>query len=57
MLEFLAVSNRTYRVLHRDAVQTGPWLPVFFVDMAPTNRVVTWTNAGPGYFRLLTQGQ
>jgi hypothetical protein len=60
-LQFLAVSNHTYTVLHRPLLETGSWLKLADVMAQPTNRLVSVTNATSGsatrFYRLVTPAQ
>jgi len=58
-LEFLAVSNKTYTVQYRDAVDTGEWSRLADVVAVATNRVVEVTDGlgptdGTRFYRLVT---
>ncbi len=59
-LQFLAVSNRTYTVQSRDAVNHGPWSRVADVVAVGTNRVVDVTDStapavsAQRFYRLVT---
>jgi hypothetical protein len=59
-VSFLALSNRTYSVLHRASLTTGVWLKLGDVKAGPTNRIETLTDAGAGagaarrYYQLTT---
>lgn len=46
-LEFLAVSNRTYRLLYSDTLPAWTWVEWMHVWAGPTNRWVRLTNAPP----------
>jgi hypothetical protein len=56
VLNFMAVSNRTYNLLSRDVVGTGSWSQLTTISASPTNHSVVWTNLVPGaatkYYRL-----
>ncbi len=60
-LQFLAVSNHTYTVLHRPLLETGSWLKLADVVAQPTNRLVNVTNVTSGsatrFYRLVTPAQ
>jgi hypothetical protein len=60
-LQFLAVSNHTYTVLHRPLLETGSWLKLADVLAPPTNRLVSVTNVTSGsatrFYRLVTPAQ
>jgi len=51
-LQFLAVSNRTYQVLHKQSLTDPDWLNWTTVPAHPTNRMVTLTNAATEASRL-----
>ena len=57
-LRFLAVSNRTYSVLHRPAAATGAWLKLVDVPARTTNRLESVKDATPPdparFYRLVT---
>ena len=46
-MQFFAVSNRTYSVLHKQALTDPGWLNWTTVPSHPTNRMVTLTNTAP----------
>jgi len=58
VIEFNAISNRTYTLQTTDRVRPDSWNRVSDIVALPTNRVVSLTNviAGPGaaYYRLAT---
>jgi len=58
VLQFFAVSNKTYTVLYTDSLNRAPWTRLSDVGAARTNRTVALTNALPGvlgrYYRLAT---
>jgi hypothetical protein len=59
-IEFQAVSNRTYSVLYRDAVDTGDWLKLSDVSAQATTRTVVVNDPATGpsrYYRLVTPKQ
>jgi hypothetical protein len=59
-IQFHAVSNKTYTVLYRSWVDSGPWNRLADVPAAPTNRVVELTDPQPvsaaaqRFYRLVT---
>jgi len=62
VLNFLAISNKTYTVFYRDALGSASWQPLTnLTQSAPTNRLITLTNGAPvlgqRYYRLATPGQ
>lgn len=57
LLQFQAVSNRTYAILHRPAAHTGPWSAVTTIPSRPTNYTATVLDPTPvstRFYRLLT---
>lgn len=55
VIEFLAVSNRTYNLYFSPEAASTGWSPVGQIDPAATNRWIRWTNTfppGSGFFRL-----
>ncbi len=62
-ISFLAMSNRTYTVEARPAVDHGPWAHIAEAVASPSNRVVTLTDPLPGgtnvqrVYRLATPRQ
>ena len=59
LLQFSAVSNRTYTLLTRDDVAPGTWSRAGDVNAAPSNRVMQLVQPLPDsapqrYFRLVT---
>jgi hypothetical protein len=58
VLNFRAVSNRSYSVLCRDTLAVGPWQNLTNIEAAPTNRGIILTNLAPAsgerYYRLVT---
>jgi hypothetical protein len=58
---FLATSNRTYSVLHRQSLETGTWLKLNDIPAHSTNRMVNVTNVTGGaatrFYRLVTPAQ
>jgi hypothetical protein len=56
VLEFDAVSNKTYTVQCRSSLATGSWARLADFIAAPTNRAVSITNtaATSGFYRLVT---
>ena len=60
LIEFNAVSNKTYSVLFQNALPNGAWLKLTDVNAAPTNRLVSVTDTNPGperIYRLATPRQ
>ena len=62
LLEFSAVSNKTYTLQYRDKIGTGSWSNLLDFTSASTNRTVSFTNAMPPgttarYYRLVTPRQ
>jgi hypothetical protein len=59
-VRFVAVSNRTYSVLHRPAAGSGAWLKLLDVPARSTNRlesVIDSTQPAPArFYRLVTPG-
>ena len=57
-LRFVAVSNRTYSVLHRPAAGTGPWLKLVDLPARSTNRLESVADPNPPsparFYRLVT---
>jgi hypothetical protein len=58
-VSFVAVSNRTYTVEHRDSLLPGAWNRLADVTVAPTNRMMTLIDSPPPsinkrYYRLAT---
>jgi hypothetical protein len=49
-VEFCAVSNQTYTVQYRSAVESGAWNRLADVTAASTNRVVTLRDPAVGTF-------
>lgn len=58
VLQFIAVSNRTYAVLYKPALGAPAWLPFQNVPSHPTNRLVTVEDSSPSptnrFYRLIT---
>ena len=55
--EFLAVSNRTYRILFSPSMKSGSWTELGTIDGQSITRWVTITNAvssSPGFYRVTT---
>jgi len=61
ILQFLASSNRTYSLLFKPSLNSGPWSKLTDVAAHVTNRVVTLTNTVPvdaqRFYRLVTPAQ
>jgi len=59
VLSFQAVSNRTYTIEQRTALQTGSWSISWNITPAHTNRFIRATNttggANSGFYRLLVR--
>jgi len=57
-LRFVAVSNRTYSVLHRPAAGSGPWLKLVDLPARSTNRLESVADPNPPgparFYRLVT---
>ncbi len=57
-VSFTAVSNRTYSVLYRDALETGEWQRLLNVPARTTNRVESLLDPAPAglrrFYRLVT---
>jgi hypothetical protein len=57
-LQFQAVSNRSYSVQSREALDRGPWNRLLDVDARPTNRATIFPDTNPPgpqrFYRLLT---
>jgi enediyne biosynthesis protein E4 len=61
-IRFLAASNQTYRLEHRDAVDFGTWTPWIAFTASPTNRwweCDPWplTNSTREFFRVVAPNQ
>jgi len=59
-LQFLAASNHTYSVLHKQSLSDTVWLKLTDVSSAPANRELSITNAAGGtveFYRLVTPAQ
>jgi len=58
VIQFNALSNRTYTVQYRDSLLEGSWTKVADVLAFPTNRIAAVTNevlgTGTRYYRLVT---
>ncbi|MEI6297947.1 MAG: thrombospondin type 3 repeat-containing protein, partial [bacterium] len=57
VLTFIAVSNKTYTVLFKDALSALPWLSLTNLSSRPTNRTLTILDPNPGmtrFYRLAT---
>lgn len=58
LIRFTAVSNRTYSVLYRAAINTGPWVKFTNLDQRLTNRIETVIDHPPAgarrFYRLAT---
>src|SRR6185503_12785481 len=55
-LRFLAVSNRTYRVLSRERIDTGLWISLSDITARSTNRMVILNDPAPAtnrFYRLV----
>lgn len=60
VLQFLAISNRSYSILYRPFVDTGSWTGLATITARPTNLTATILDPNPGptrYYRLLTPAQ
>lgn len=61
VLQFLAISNRTYSLLYKPALGEVQWSKLTDIPAHATNRVVNLTNAVPGdlqrFYRLVTPAQ
>ena len=56
-LQFLAISNRTYRILFRDGLAEGGWAKLADIPAQSTNRLETVVEAAPKssrFYRLVT---
>ncbi len=61
VLQFLAISNRTYSLLYKPTLDITTWSKLTDLSAHPTNRVVNVTNNIPGhtqrFYRLVTPMQ
>lgn len=61
ILQFLAISNRTYSLLYQPTLGTSQWSKLADIPAYPTNRVVWLTNTVPGdaqrFYRVVTPAQ
>lgn len=61
VLQFLAISNRTYSLLYKPALDAATWSRLTDFAAQPTNRLMTVTNSIPGngqrFYRLVTPMQ
>ena len=57
LLQFQAISNRSYVILHRALVHTSPWTPLTNIPPRSTNHIVTVRDSASDparFYRLLT---
>jgi hypothetical protein len=58
ILQFLAISNHTYSLVYKPALELAQWLKLMDVPASATNRFVNSTNSVPGedkrFYRLVT---
>jgi YVTN family beta-propeller protein len=54
VLEFEAISKKTYSVQWHSSLNDQPWMKLADVIAMPTNRTVVITNTGAGFYRLVT---
>ena len=58
VLNFMAVSNKTYSVQFSDSLASGIWSALQHINTAPTNRVLEVMDTSPGsgarFYRLVT---
>ena len=61
ILEFMAVSNRTYSVLYKPALDAAQWSSLVQVPAQPASRLWSVTNSTLGeavrFYRLVTPAQ